>query len=361
MTGEVRCRFAPAPSGSLHVGNVRSALFSWLFARHQGGTFILRVEDTDASRVTEEAVHGVLEDLRWLGLDWDEGPEVGGDHGPYRQSQRLDIYREKADELLASGAAYRCYCTKEELEARSAAARARKEAPGYDGHCRDLDAAQIAAYEAEGRESVVRFRMPDHEWVVDDIVKGEVRFAAGQLRDFVLMRSDGSPVFLLAVAVDDLLMGVTHVVRGDDLLASAPEERRGDRSPRRHAASLCPRAAGPRPRPPAPVEAARIHQRRILPRARLPARGHGQLPLAPGLVGGRRPGDPQPRRAHRGVRPGTRLVQPRRVRHREAHLAQQPPDPGPRRRRPRGAMPPFPHRGRASCRIRRCSRPPCRW
>jgi glutamyl-tRNA synthetase len=222
MTGEVRCRFAPAPSGSLHVGNVRSALFSWLFARHQGGTFILRVEDTDASRVTEEAVHGVLEDLRWLGLDWDEGPEVGGDHGPYRQSQRLDIYREKADELLASGAAYRCYCTKEELEARSAAARARKEAPGYDGHCRDLDAVQIAAYEAEGRESVVRFRMPDHEWVVDDIVKGEVRFAAGQLRDFVLMRSDGSPVFLLAVAVDDLLMGVTHVVRGDDLLASAP-------------------------------------------------------------------------------------------------------------------------------------------
>ena len=118
MTGEVRCRFAPAPSGSLHVGNARSALFSWLFARHQGGTFILRVEDTDASRVTEEAFHGVLEDLRWLGLDWDEGPEVGGPHGPYRQSQRPDIYREMADELLASGAAYRCYCTTEELEAR---------------------------------------------------------------------------------------------------------------------------------------------------------------------------------------------------------------------------------------------------
>ena len=152
MTGEVRCRFAPAPSGSLHVGNVRSALFSWLFARHQGGTFILRVEDTDASRVTEEAVHGVLEDLRWLGLDWDEGPEVGGDHGPYRQSQRLDIYREKADELLASGAAYRCYCSREELEARSAAARARKEAPGYDGHCRDLDAVQIGLPTAPARD-----------------------------------------------------------------------------------------------------------------------------------------------------------------------------------------------------------------
>jgi glutamyl-tRNA synthetase len=218
----VRCRFAPAPSGSLHVGNVRSALFSWLFARHHGGTFVLRVEDTDASRVTEEAVRGVLDDLRWLGLDWDEGPEIGGPHGPYRQSQRLDIYREKADELLAAGTAFRCFCTPEELDERRKAAIARGEPPGYDGHCRDLTADQVAAYEAEGRPAVVRFRMPDHEWVVYDVVKGEVRFAPGQLRDFVLVRSDGSPVFLLAVAVDDLLMGITHVVRGDDLLASAP-------------------------------------------------------------------------------------------------------------------------------------------
>jgi glutamyl-tRNA synthetase len=218
----VRCRFAPAPSGSLHVGNVRSALFSWLFARHHGGAFVLRVEDTDASRVTEEAVAGVLEDLRWLGLDHDEGPDVGGPNEPYRQSQRLDIYREHAERLMAQGDAYRCYCTAEELEGRRKAAMAAGEAPGYDGHCRDLTAERIAGYEAEGREHVVRFRMPDREWVVDDIVKGEVRFAAGQLRDFVLLRSDGSPVFLLAVAVDDMLMGVTHVVRGDDLLASAP-------------------------------------------------------------------------------------------------------------------------------------------
>jgi glutamyl-tRNA synthetase len=210
----VRCRFAPAPSGSLHVGNVRSALFSWLFARHHGGTFVLRLEDTDASRVTEEAVKGVLEDLRWLGLDWDEGP--------HRQSERLDIYREKADQLLADGTAYRCYCTKEELDARSKAARERGDAPGYDGHCRHLTDDQVVAYDAEGRSSVVRFRMPDREWVVEDIVKGDVHFAAGQLRDFVLMRSDGSPVFLLAVAVDDMLMDITHVVRGDDLLASAP-------------------------------------------------------------------------------------------------------------------------------------------
>ena len=218
----VRCRFAPAPSGSLHVGNVRSALFSWLFARHRGGAFILRVEDTDASRVTEEAVAGVLEDLRWLGLDHDEGPDVGGPHEPYRQSQRLEIYRGHAERLLAQDDAYRCYCTSDELEARRVQALARNEAPGYDGHCRDLSVEQVGAFEAEGREPVVRFRMPDREWVIDDVVKGVVRFAPGQLRDFVLVRSDGSPVFLLAVAVDDLLMEVTHVVRGDDLLASAP-------------------------------------------------------------------------------------------------------------------------------------------
>ena len=225
MSPQVRCRFAPAPSGSLHVGNVRSALFSWLWARHNGGAFVLRIEDTDASRVTEEAVRGVLDDLRWLGLDWDEGPGVGGPHGPYRQSERLGIYREAADRLLAQGDAYPCYCTAEELEARNAAAIARGEAPGYDGRCRDLTDEERAAFEAEGRRSVVRFRMPQREWVVDDLVKGEVRFAADQMRDFVLLRSDGSPVFLLAVAVDDLLMEVTVVVRGDDLLASAPRNR----------------------------------------------------------------------------------------------------------------------------------------
>ena len=221
MTG-VRCRFAPAPSGSLHVGNARSALFSWLWARHHDGTFILRVEDTDASRVTEEAFRGVLEDLRWLGLDWDEGPEAGGDHGPYRQSERLAIYREMVERLLADGAAYRCYCTPEELEQRRAGALERGEAPGYDGRCRTLTDAERAAFESQGRTSVVRFAMPEHEWIVHDLVKGEVRWAASDLRDFVLQRSDGSPVFLLAVAVDDMLMDVTHVVRGDDLLASAP-------------------------------------------------------------------------------------------------------------------------------------------
>ena len=219
---EVRCRFAPAPSGSLHVGNVRSALFSWLWARHHGGTFVLRVEDTDASRVTEEAFRGVLDDLRWLGLDWDEGPEVGGPHGPYRQSERAAIYHEHVAMLIASGHAYRCYCTPDELEERSAAAKARGEAPGYDGRCRDLTDAERAAHEAAGRAPTIRFRMPEREWVLRDLVKGEVRWAPDQLKDFVLQRADGSPLFLLAVAVDDLRMGVTHVVRGDDLLTAAP-------------------------------------------------------------------------------------------------------------------------------------------
>lgn len=218
----VRCRFAPAPSGSLHVGNVRSALFSWLYARHHAGAFVLRVEDTDASRVTEEAFHGVLDDLRWLGIDWDEGPEVGGPHGPYRQSERGEIYRDAADRLLQQGDAYPCYCTSEELEERRRAALARKEPPGYDGRCRSLTPEERAAFEAEGRPSALRFAMPERDWVIQDLVKGEVRWAADQQRDFVIVRSDGTPVFLLAVAVDDMLMQITHVVRGDDLLASAP-------------------------------------------------------------------------------------------------------------------------------------------
>ena len=218
----VRCRFAPAPSGSLHVGNVRTGLFSWAFARHHRGAFILRVEDTDASRVTEEAVHGVIESLRWLGVDWDEGPDVGGPHQPYRQSQRGEVYRDAVERLLAKGAAYPCYCTPDELEERRRAARARGRAWTYDGRCRSLSQAERATFEAEGRASAIRFAMPEREWVVQDLVKGEVRFAPGALGDFIMVRSDGSPTFLLAVAVDDLRMEVTHVIRGDDLLASAP-------------------------------------------------------------------------------------------------------------------------------------------
>jgi glutamyl-tRNA synthetase len=219
---EVRTRFAPAPSGSLHVGNVRTGLFSWAFARHNEGAFILRIEDTDASRVTEEAFHGVMDSLRWLGVDWDEGPDVGGPYAPYRQSQRMDIYREMVARLLSQGDAYRCYCTDQELAERRAAARARGEPEGYDGRCRNLSEDERAAFESEGRPAAVRFHMPEREWVTRDLVKDEVRWAPGHLKDFVLMRSDGSPVFLLAVAVDDMLMEVTHVIRGDDLLDSAP-------------------------------------------------------------------------------------------------------------------------------------------
>ena len=219
---DVRCRFAPAPSGSIHVGNARSALFGWAFARHHGGAFVLRVEDTDTGRVSEEAFHGVMESLRWLGIDWDEGPDVGGPHAPYRQSQRGDLYDREVRQLLEQGNAYPCYCTPEELEERRRASQAAGRAPGYDGRCRALTDAERASREAEGRPKVIRFVMPQRDLVVRDLVKGDVHFAAGALQDFVLVRSDGSPVFLLAVAVDDMLMGITHVIRGDDLLASAP-------------------------------------------------------------------------------------------------------------------------------------------
>ncbi len=168
----VRCRFAPAPTGSIHVGNARSALFSWLFARHNDGAFVLRVEDTDASRVSEEAFHGLVESLRWLGIDWDEGPDVGGPHGPYRQSQRMDIYREQLQRLVEGGHAYRCYCTSEELEERRKAALARGEPPGYDGRCRRLTERDRAAFEAEARPFAYRFAMPEGDAMVDDIVKG---------------------------------------------------------------------------------------------------------------------------------------------------------------------------------------------
>jgi glutamyl-tRNA synthetase len=222
LTEAVRCRFAPAPSGSIHVGNARSALFSWLFARHNGGTFVLRVEDTDTSRVSEEAYHGLIASLTWLGIDWDEGPDVGGPAGPYRQSERSEIYRERLDQLLAQGDAYRCYCTPEELEERRVAARAQGRPPGYDGRCRSLTDDERRAFEDEGRPFAIRFAMPHEDATVDDLIKGPVHFPQSSLSDFVIVRSDGSPVFLLAVAVDDMLMGITHVIRGDDLLASAP-------------------------------------------------------------------------------------------------------------------------------------------
>jgi glutamyl-tRNA synthetase len=220
----VRTRFAPAPSGSLHVGGARTALFAWLFARRHGGDFVLRIEDTDASRATSEHMVSLMEALRWIGLDWDEGPDVGGPYGPYRQSERFDRYREAAGRLVAAGAAYPCYCTPEELAERRKAALAAGRTPGYDRRCRTLTQAERSAFEAEGRKPVLRFAVPDGETVFGDLVRGEVRFDHVQIADFAIMRADGSPLYILAAAVDDLAMKMTHVVRGEDLVSATPRQ-----------------------------------------------------------------------------------------------------------------------------------------
>jgi glutamyl-tRNA synthetase len=225
MSDAPRVRFAPAPSGSLHVGGARTALFNWLFARRHGGTFVLRVEDTDADRVTDEAMHVLQRSLHWLGLDWDEGPGVGGPRGPYRQTERFDVYREAAARLVEGGHAYRCYCTPEELEERRRQAKATDRAPGYDGRCRRLTDDERVKLEAEGRTWALRFAIPEGRSVdFDDLVKGPQRFEHEALRDFVIVRSDGSPTYLLASGVDDLRMGMTHVIRGEDLLPSTPRQ-----------------------------------------------------------------------------------------------------------------------------------------
>jgi glutamyl-tRNA synthetase len=223
---KVKVRFAPSPTGDLHVGNIRTALFDWAYARHTGGTFLFRIEDTDTTRVTDEYINAAIDTLKWLGLQWDEGPEVGGDNGPYLQSQRLDIYAEWAQKFLQQGDAYYCYCSPDELEAVREAQRTANVAPGYNGHCRDLTADQISAYKADGREAVVRMRMPDGTTTFVDEIRGEVTFDHKFVPDFVLARADGSPLYTLAVAVDDVLMGVTHVLRGEDLLSSTPRQIR---------------------------------------------------------------------------------------------------------------------------------------
>jgi glutamyl-tRNA synthetase len=221
----VRVRFAPSPSGDLHVGNVRTALYDWAFARHTGGVFVLRIEDTDRSRVLPAYIDSALETLRWLGLDWDEGPGAGGPYGPYLQSERMAIYADWVAKFLASGHAYWCYCTPEELAERRAAAREGSGGPsGYDRHCRHLSPEQVAAYQAEGRRPVVRMRMPEGSTTFTDLVRGEITIDHRHVPDFVLQRADGSPLYTLAVAVDDVLMKMTHIVRGDDLLSSTPRQ-----------------------------------------------------------------------------------------------------------------------------------------
>ena len=227
MTGKkVKVRFAPSPTGDLHVGNIRTALFDWAYARHTGGTFLFRIEDTDTTRVTDEYIQAAIDTLKWLGLTWDEGPEVGGENGPYLQSQRLDIYAQWAQKFLDQKDAYHCYCSPDELEAVREAQRAANVAPGYNGHCRDLSADQIAAYKAENRLPVLRMRMPSGSTTFTDLIRGDVTFDHNFVPDFVLVRGDGSPLYTLAVAVDDIMMKVTHILRGEDLLSSTPRQIR---------------------------------------------------------------------------------------------------------------------------------------
>lgn len=218
----VRVRFCPSPTGSPHVGLVRTALFNWAFARHHGGQIVFRMEDTDRERSTQESYDAILDLWRWLGLDWDEGIEVGGPHAPYRQSERGEIYRDVLAKLAASSYTYDCFCTTEEVDARRKASGSK--VMGYDGFCRDLDPAQRAAWEAEGRRPVVRFRMPDGSITWTDLVRGDITFETENVPDYALSRANGDPLYTLVNPIDDALMEITHVLRGEDLLSSTPRQ-----------------------------------------------------------------------------------------------------------------------------------------
>ncbi|MBI4423718.1 MAG: glutamate--tRNA ligase, partial [Elusimicrobia bacterium] len=232
MTGTVRTRFAPSPTGYLHIGGARTALFNWLLARHHGGAFVLRIEDTDEVRSTHESVDAILDSMAWLGLDWDEGPllakrsgdwEEKGPYAPYFQTRRNEHYRRATDQLLAAGRAYPCYCAPEELEAMRRQAMAEKRLPRYDGRCRALTEARRKDLEAEGRTASIRFRMPDDgATVVEDGIRGAVSFENKVLQDFVIRKTTGGPTYNFAVVVDDHLMEITHVTRGDEHLSNTP-------------------------------------------------------------------------------------------------------------------------------------------
>lgn len=223
MNQTVRVRYAPSPTGLPHVGNIRTALFNWLFARHTNGKFILRIEDTDVARTQQGALESIMESLRWLGLDWDEGPEVGGPFGPYFQSQRLATYKSLADKLVAEDHAYYCFCSPERLEAMRAEQMKRKEPPKYDRRCRNLASAEISRLRATGAIPVVRFKTPlEGQTVFNDYIRGEVSFENTNLDDFVLLKSDGYPTYHLANVIDDHLMEISHVLRADEWLSSTP-------------------------------------------------------------------------------------------------------------------------------------------
>lgn len=222
-SSEVRVRFCPSPTGTPHVGLVRTALFNWAFARHHGGTFVFRIEDTDAARDSEESYQAILDALRWLGLEWDEGPEVGGPYKPYRQSERRGLHIGVVEKLLEAGEAYESFSTAEEVEERHKAA-GRDPKLGYDNYDRDLTPEQRQAFLDEGRKAVVRLRMPDEDLTWHDLVRGETTFKAGSVPDFALTRGNGIPLYTLVNPVDDALMKITHVLRGEDLLSSTPRQ-----------------------------------------------------------------------------------------------------------------------------------------
>ena len=224
----MRVRMAPSPTGPLHIGTARTSLYNYLAARHAGGTFVLRIEDTDAARSTTGYERDILDNLHWLGLSWDEGPQVAGgedvgEHGPYRQSERMALYATEAERLLAAGAAYRCWCTPEELEAVRREQESRKEAPRYNGRCLTLTDADVAAFQAEGRRAAIRFRVTPEQIRFHDLIRGDVEFDNALLGDFVVVRNDGVPLYHFTVVVDDEAMGITHVIRGEDHLSNTPK------------------------------------------------------------------------------------------------------------------------------------------
>ncbi|GAB6172307.1 glutamate--tRNA ligase [Paradesulfitobacterium aromaticivorans] len=222
---KLKVRFAPSPTGPLHIGGARSALFNYLLARKHNGTFIVRSEDTDLERSSRESEHNILEALRWLGIEWDEGIEVGGENGPYRQTERLELYREYTDKLLAQGHAYHCYCSEEELEQERQELTAKGGTPRYLGKCRHLTPEQKAAYEAEGRQPVVRFKVPEGKQIlIRDLVRGDVVFESDGIGDYIIVKSDGIPTYNFAVVVDDISMSITQVIRGEEHLSNTPRQ-----------------------------------------------------------------------------------------------------------------------------------------
>lgn len=221
---EIRVRIAPSPSGNLHIGTARTALFNYLFAKKTGGKYILRIEDTDAERSSNEYIKNIFDSLKALGLSWDEGPDVGGEYGPYSQSERFDIYPKYAQKLVESGHAYECFCTPEELEFEKEESQKNKVAHIYSGKCRNLTEEQKVALRAEGRKPAIRFHVPQKELIFEDLVKGELKFDTGLIGDFVIMKSNGTPTYNFAVVVDDMLMKISHVIRGEDHISNTPKQ-----------------------------------------------------------------------------------------------------------------------------------------